>query len=105
MICRGSLVLVTVALVASGCGAPGATGKAAAKVVKGDWEFNHDFTGAASRYDEYGIVDEISCDARPAPSGDLDCRLQVSDKEHHRRRARVVVHYDEHGILQGWRLR
>jgi hypothetical protein len=100
------LPLAVIALAATACGSAGAGGSSSERVVKGDWEFNHSFTGAEASYADYDAVDRIRCDARPNARGDVTCRLEVSSAklDGRTRRARVVVHYDQQGILQGWDL-
>ena len=96
--------LLVLPLALAGCGASGPSGSEALKVVKGDWEFNHAFTGRDAAYADYDAVDHIECDGRPDASGDVQCRLEVSSSklDGRKREARVVVHYDQQGILQGW---
>jgi hypothetical protein len=102
---RRLLLLAAVALAATACGAPGATGKSAAKTVRGDWEFNHDFAGPYADLSAYDTVERIGCTSAPdARTGDIHCRLLVAAPDGRRRRVGVVVHYDEHGILEGWDL-
>src|SRR5262245_49196155 len=97
------LPLAAVALTAAACGSSGPTGTSAAKVVKGDWEFNHAFTGLHARYAQYDTVEEIRCAPRPNAHGNIFCRLRVASSTTHRTaRARVVVHYDQQDILVGW---
>ena len=98
------LPLAVIALVATACGSAGAGGSSTERVVKGDWEFNHAFTGAAAAYADYDAVDEISCDEKPNARGEVRCTLEVSSAklDGRKREAQVVVHYDQHGILQGW---
>jgi hypothetical protein len=100
------LPLAAVALAATACGSTGANGDSAARVVKGDWDFNHDFTGSLARYADYETVEHITCTDKPDARGEIRCALEVSSaKRHDTRRVRVVVHYDRQGILQGWDLR
>jgi hypothetical protein len=100
------LPLAVVALAATACGSAGAGGASAERGVKGDWEFNHAFTGADAVYADYDAVDDIDCDGRPDASGDVHCRLELSSArlDGRKREARVIVHYDPQGILQGWDL-
>jgi hypothetical protein len=100
------LPLAVLPLVAAACGSAGAGGSSAERVVRGDWEFNHGFTGALAVYHDYESVDEISCAEKPNAKGDVPCTLVVSSSKHEGRplNARVVVHYDRQGILEGWDL-
>jgi hypothetical protein len=100
------LPLAVLALAATACGSAGAGGSSTERVVKGDWEFNHAFTGRDAVYADYDAVDHIDCDGRPDAAGDVNCRLEVSSSklDGRKREARVVVHYDQQGILQGWDL-
>src|SRR3954453_16266298 len=96
------LPLAALALVATACGAAGAGGSSTERVVRGDWEFNHGFTGPLAVYHDYDSVDEISCAAKPDAKGDGRCTLGASSSKHddRTRQARVVAHYDRQGILQ-----
>jgi hypothetical protein len=99
------LPLAALALVATACGSTGAGGSSTERVVKGDWEFNHAFTGTLASYADYDAVETIDCDGRPDRGGDVRCRLELSSAKLNRTRpALVVVHYDDQGILQGWNL-
>ncbi len=97
-------LLAVIVLAATACGSAGAGGSSTERVVKGDWEFNHDFTGADAAYADYDSVDDIVCAARPDSRGNVTCRLEVSSAklDGRTREARVVVHYDPQGILQSW---
>src|SRR5262249_35752060 len=97
------LPLAVLALAATACGSTGANGDSAARVVKGDWDFNHDFTGSLAQYADYDSVDRITCGDKPDRAGDIRCHLEVSSaKRHDTKRVDVVVHYDRQGILKGW---
>jgi hypothetical protein len=98
--------LAVLALAATACGSAGAGGSSSERVVKGDWEFNHAFTGADAVYADYDAVDHIRCAERPNAHGDVSCRLEVSSAKLNgrKREARVVVHYDRQGVIQGWNL-
>jgi hypothetical protein len=100
------LAALAFALVASGCGTAAAGGSSTERLVKGDWEFNHAFTGRDAVYADYDSVDEIRCAAKPDRNGDVACTLSLSSAKHVGRRlhARVLVHYDQQGIIQGWKL-
>jgi hypothetical protein len=94
--------VVGCALLAAGCGSPAPSGSAAAKVVKGDWEFNHRFTGAQRALDEYDRVERVTCAARPDAQRDVHCTLEVSKRGRDQRSVKVVVHYDAHGVVASW---
>jgi hypothetical protein len=100
------LPLAALALLATACGAAGAGGASTERVVRGDWEFNHGFTGPLAIYHDYDSVDDITCARKPDAKGDVTCRLVLSSSKHEGRPldARVIVHYDRQGILQGWDL-
>jgi hypothetical protein len=103
---RRLLPLAVIVLAATACGSTGAGGSSTERVVKGDWEFNHHFTGADAAYADYDAVDEIVCADKPDSRGDVTCRLELSSAklDGRKREAQVVVHYDQQGILQGWDL-
>jgi hypothetical protein len=85
-------------LVAAGCGGLGATGKAAEKTIKADWEFNSTFPSRPDLKDSK--VDAVHCQQKPVHER-VRCTVVVTLKNGGRRDVAVIATFNGEA-LSAW---
>ena len=94
------LVLVPFAL--AGCGASGATGEAAARVIAGDWSYNNDFPGRPDLTGSTITASGVHCPSR-SRGPRLVCWVTAHLANGGIRRVRVIVRFDDAGTVKEWK--